>query len=344
MQLKQKLAYIALGCMIPLSGVVLLINVQAQAPEEAQIVFQSNRDGNWRSDESEIYVMDTDGGNKRRLTNNPGLDYMPRWSPDGQRIVFAHADVKGGWFVPESSEIYVMDADGSNQRNLTNSPEADQCPAWSPDGQRIAFASYRDGSYRDFNGEIYVMDADGSNPRRLTNNLANDWGPNFSPDGQRIAFTSWRDGNEELYVMDADGSNQRNLTNSPASRDGWQEWSPDGQKIAFDTNRDGNFEIYVMDADGKNQRNLTNNPADDWVGAWSPDGQRMAFWSGRDGNHNVEIYVMDADGDNLRRLTNHPGWDHSPDWFDPAFARIITPVSPAGKLRSVWGWLKQSSE
>ena len=107
MQFKQKLAYIALGWMILLGGVVLLINVRAQAPEQAQIAFRSYRDGN-----SEIYVMDTDGGNQRNLTNNPGSgDMSPAWSPDGQRIAF-NSDRDG------NEEIYVMDADGSNQRNL----------------------------------------------------------------------------------------------------------------------------------------------------------------------------------------------------------------------------------
>ena len=94
-----------------------------------------------------------------------------------------------------------------------------------------------------------------------------------------------------------------------------------------------------MDADGKNQRRLTNNPADDDWPSWSPDGQWIACVSDRDGNK--EIYVMDVDGKNPRNLTNNPARDWHPDWFDPAYENSVSPV---GKLRGAWGWLKQNSE
>ena len=118
MQSKYTLAYIALGCVLLLSGAVLLINVMAQAPEKAQIVFQSDRDGNF-----EIYIMDVDGDNQRRLTNNSGDDWAPAWSPDGQRVVFFSN--RDGNF-----EIYVMDVDGKNLRKLTNIPAWDGEPDW----------------------------------------------------------------------------------------------------------------------------------------------------------------------------------------------------------------------
>jgi Tol biopolymer transport system component/beta-lactamase regulating signal transducer with metallopeptidase domain len=321
---KALITMLIIGCLsLPVMGGIGLTRfAPAQVPQQAQIAFHSNRDGN-----NEIYVMDADGKNQRNITNNPAGDWGAAWSPGGQRIAFGSN--RDGIL-----EVYVMDADGKNQRNITNNLTVNQVPVWSPDGQSIAFESFRDG-----NSEIYAMDADGKNQRNLTNNPAEDWGAAWSPDGQSIAFASDRDGNGEIYAMDADGKNPRNLTNS-AKWDGVPAWSPDGQRIAFQSWRDAgagvwNCEVYVMDADGKNQRNLTNNPADDGYLAWSPDGQRIAFASDRDGNS--EIYVMDADGKNQRNLTNNPADDGFPDWFDPAFAYS---VSPAGNLRTTWGKIK----
>jgi len=208
-------------------------------------------------------------------------------------------------------EIYVMNADGSNQTNLTNNSAYDSSPSWSPDGSLIAFSSSRDGNF-----DIYIMNADGSNQTRLTNDSAHNFYPSWSPDGSQIAFESDRDG-YGIYVMDADGSNQTRLTNNSAD-DRYPSWSPDGSQIAFWTNRDGNSEIYVMNADGSNQTRLTNNPDTDFYPSWSPDGSQIAFESDRDG---YGIYVMDADGSNQRKLTNesdrYPSW--SPDGSCIAF-------------------------
>ena len=189
---------------------------------------------------------------------------------------------------------------------LTDHDASDRSPSWSPDGQRIAFTSDRDG-----NLGVYVMDADGANPRRLTDHDASDGYQSWSPDGRRIAFQSYRDGNWEVYVMDADGGNSQRLTDHDAS-DGNPSWSPDGQRIAFTSDRDGNLEVYVMDADGRNPRRLTDHDAWDAMPSWSPDGQRIAFESDRDGN--LEVYVMDADSANPRRLTDHDAWARFPSW------------------------------
>ena len=140
------------------------MNVWAELPEEAQIAFYSDRDGN-----NEIYVMDAYGRNPLKLTNHPASDWYPAWRPDGQRIAFC-SDRDVGY------EIYVMDTDGKNPRNLTNHPAEDEVPAWSSDGQRIAFTSDRDG-----NCEVYAMDADGKNRRRLTNHPAQDVFADWSP-------------------------------------------------------------------------------------------------------------------------------------------------------------------
>ena len=135
-----------------------------------------------------------------------------------------------------SAEIYVMDADGENQRNLTINDTHDNHPSWSPNGKHIAFDSFANevGGNRD----IYVMDADGKNQRNLTNHPDSDYSPSWSPDSKRIAFVSnrTRDLNPDIYVMDADGANPRNLTNHPEDEGApaWYNsvlsWSPDGKR------------------------------------------------------------------------------------------------------------------
>ena len=134
--------------------------------------------------------------------NNNDDDWLPSWSPDGQRIAF-ESDRDG------DSEIYVMDADGKNQTQLTNNNDDDGQPSWSPDGQRIAFVSDRDGDWR----SMSWMPTEKTRPNSHNNNDG-DWRPSWSPDGQRIAFDSDRDGDFEIYVMDADGKNITQLTNN----------------------------------------------------------------------------------------------------------------------------------
>ena len=150
---------------------------------------------------SEIYVMNADGSNAERLTYSGAFNSRPAWSPDGKKIAFqSDRDRRSpslrGFHRTRDSEIYVMNADGSNVERLTYSGGGNFGPVWSADGRKIAFTSDRDG-----NREIYVMNADGSNVERLTHHDAYDFGPAWSPDGTKIAFSSWRDGNFEIYVV-----------------------------------------------------------------------------------------------------------------------------------------------
>jgi eukaryotic-like serine/threonine-protein kinase len=256
------------------------------SPDGRRIAFSSNRDG-----KPEIYVMNADGsGTPQRLTFNTVEDKAPSWSPDGRRIAFDNVRVTG-----VESDIYVMDADGSNQINLSNAQGYDSRAAWSPDGRRIAFASNRGGGATAF--DIYVMNADGSNVTRLTSDPEFEVDPNWSPDGSRIAFTRMtRQGSFEIFVMNADGSNAINLSNNPAS-DGAPLWSPDGRLIAFSsaraTSNRAAEDIYVMNADGSNPRRVTNNSANDIETSWMPDSRRLVFQSNRDGNY--ELYLTDIE-------------------------------------------------
>jgi Tol biopolymer transport system component len=147
-----------------------------------------------------IYVIDGDRSTIQRSYTFASFPWSPAWSPDGKKIAFALGE-------PGSKSISVMDADGSNVREIALCGDN---PCWSPDGARIAYDSDEDGG-----NDIYVMDADGSDVKRLTDNPSDEWYPAWSPDGKRIAFVSDRDGNEEIYVMNADGTNQVNLTNNP---------------------------------------------------------------------------------------------------------------------------------
>ncbi|HMC72496.1 MAG TPA: hypothetical protein VKJ07_25300, partial [Mycobacteriales bacterium] len=136
-------------------------------------------------------------------------------------------------------DIYTIDADGSNLRNVSNNPSGDRDPRYSPDGKRIVFVSNRDGNW-----EIYVMNADGSAQTRLTNDSAIDELPAWTADG-RIVFGSYRDGNDNLYVMAADGGSLRRLTNDPGT-EAFPAPAPTGDKIAFISDRDGTFDVYTM--------------------------------------------------------------------------------------------------
>ena len=260
-----------------------------------RIAFASNRDGN-----PEIYTMNADGSDVKRLTNHPEWDGSPSWSPEGNRVAFvSYRDGNG--------EIYVMNADGTNLHRLTNSPNHEEDVAWSPDGIRIAFASEREG-----NKSIYVMNADGSDVRPLTNTTSEDGSPSWSPDGQRITFESKREGNWDIYVMNADGSGVNRLT-SHSSDDASPSWSPDGRQIAFVSEREGD-DIYVMNADGSDLKRLTNHS--EWNGfpSWSPDGRRIAFLSALGDSG---IYTIRPDGSGLAILADTSTTEGLSAWTIP---------------------------
>lgn len=204
----------------------------------------------------DIYVLNTADMSVTQLTYDGG--HKPSWSPDGARIAFETS--RDG-----NSEIYAMDADGSNPVNLTNHDANDYEPAWSPDGTQIAIATERDG-----NVEVYVMNADGSNATNVTNDPATDGSPDWSPDGTRIVFWSSRTPQGGLYIMGADGSNPTLLISQECIFD--PKWSPDGLQIAFAgyCGSPGGYEILVLQADGSNLVNLTNHPDYDSSPAWSP--------------------------------------------------------------------------
>jgi len=267
------------------------------------LAFSTTRNGN-----GDIYILNLDAALKgsspvaaTRLTTNPASDFDPTWSPDGTHIAFRSQ--RDG-----NDEIYVMNADGTCQRNLTNDPVNDWSPAWSPDGTRIAFARFFGSNQFT---DLAVINVDGAGLKRLT--TASGEYPTWSPDGTRIAFATARDGNYEIYVMNADGTGQTRLTNNPAY-DMSPSWSPDGSHIAFDTQRDffppaevgigPEFEIHRMNSDGSGDTRLTNNTQENRFPDW---GSNDTIVFSQDG----QLIVMYLDGSGRVKMIDNgtfPAW------------------------------------
>jgi Tol biopolymer transport system component len=216
------------------------------------------------------------------------------------------------------TEIYVMNADGSGQTNVSHGPGDITDGAWSPDGSRIAFTSDRGG-----NRDIYVVNADGSGLTNVSNDPCGafllGWYPDglagWSPDGSRIAFASGLtygggsnpppgvgDCVSTIKVVNADGSGLTNLTNGLAAYS-FGAWSPDSSRIAFASRRGGNWDVYVVNADGSGLTDLSNNPGYDSGPAWSPDSSRVSFISEcKTVGGKLGLYEVNADGSGLTYL------------------------------------------
>ena len=196
------------------------------SPDGSKIAFASNMDapvacpGTARTvacePYTEIYVMDVDGSNVTRLTDNAALDIFPMFSPDGAKIAFNSR--RDG-----NTELYVMNTDGSEQTRLTNRPGGDSQPSWSPDGRKIAWRSSPVGPIEI--GDIWVMNADGTEPIQLTDDPGDDLRPTWSPSGTKIAFRSLRVPNGDIYRMKADGSKEEPVMVDPA-QDAYPDWQP----------------------------------------------------------------------------------------------------------------------
>jgi Tol biopolymer transport system component len=189
------------------------------APDGAQILFFSDTNGNF-----DIYVMDADGSNPKRLTSDPADDVSPAWSPDGNAIAFVSE--RNG-----NTDLYVIGADGSGERRLTESRAPEEAFSWAPNGDRIAYVSYRQGARPENIGigdaEVFVVGVRTGETRNLSRNPAWDGDPDWSPDGTRIVFTRRTD-HGEIHVMRADGSGQEMLPGLPgdAVNDCCARWQP----------------------------------------------------------------------------------------------------------------------
>ncbi len=203
-------------------------------------------------------------------------------------------------------EIYVMDYDGANVRQLTHLHTITLLPKWSPDGKWIAFNSYRAG-----NPDAYLMDSDGLNRSELSTRQGLNTSPNWSPDGNSIALTMSRGGDPELYLIDRTGRILRRLTYSPGV-DTSPSFSPNGQQIAFISDRPGNPELYVMDVTGASVQRLTYGQWAD-APAWSPKGEWIAYERQRSQGR-YDVYMVDSSGRNNHVISEAGARNENPTW------------------------------
>jgi Tol biopolymer transport system component len=278
-----------------------------------QVAFASDRSG-----VPQIYLSNVDGTNVTPLTALENGACQPAWSPDGNLVVFiSPCSKRADFFETEyiDSSLYLMNADRSNITQLTNVPGADFDPAWSPDGDRIAFASMRDG-----NKQIYTLDVASLAVTRLTRTESgiDTSHPSWSPDGTMIAYMVKRLNTYQVWVMDHTGQKNTQLVRSGQTLwDSGPIWSPDGSFILFSERRGSGFSPpwlmsvpYPVSAD---PRRLTQFPEPIEDIEYSPDGLWLIS-EGTDATGNRDIYYMTITAGNRTRLTNVDAIDFDPSW------------------------------
>lgn len=274
----------------------------------------------------QIYSIRLDGSDRKAVSNGEGRTTCSYYYPSGDRVLYssthhwnemcpAEPDMSMGyvWAVYPTYDVFVADADGGNERQLTESFGYDAEATFSPRGDKIVFTSMRDGDL-----ELYSMNPDGSGVRRLTQRVGYDGGAFFSPDGSKIVWRANYPATEqarqdyrdllaaglirpsalEVYVMDANGSNQIQVTDNGAANFG-PFWHPSSQKILFSSNMGDasgrEFDIYMINVDGTGLERITHTSAFDGFPVFSPDGRQLVFASNRNNELEGETNIFIAD-------------------------------------------------
>lgn len=314
---------------------------------EAKIVFVVDDD---------IFVMNDDGTNRRRLTKNTvSKDKYPRWSPDGERIAFIrYMDKKS----QSTSELFIMNADGTNLQRLTDNNVSDMCPSWSPDGKIIAFDSKRTKNGR---SDVHVMELATLTVTQLTgaehdlSSVVPDW----SPDGTQIVYEKFQGGgiaHKNVYVMSADGEDKRRFLPEPWVGGNaifmrfFPRWSVDGERIVYlDIMWKGKERIrrLTIAQFGAKVQEITEIDEkfgkSNWqiAGAeWMDNDRALLFGLRKLDNPNAKtynIYRYEFSTGNIKQLTGRLSDEKFPDWIEGALS-----VSPHGKLPTQWGEKKQN--
>ena len=269
-----------------------------------RILFMSERDSNLTGNNSDLYTMDANGKNTKRVSPAHVIDaHDAGWSRDGNSITYVvDEDVK-------TMGIYQTEIGSGKTTKLTKDMAYFAIPVWSPDGGRIAFLANTGIDSDD--KDVFTMARNGTNLTRLTRKPSRKVSLFWSPGGNKIGFAEESRRGYKTFLMNADGTEQQQLS-SPLTDFGGAAWSANGSKIVGESIHDGYPAIYTVNDDGSDPVRLTNDPQGDGSPDWSPDGTKIIFTSFRDGH--AEIYEMNADGSNQVRLTSGTAPSSSPQW------------------------------
>jgi Tol biopolymer transport system component len=296
----------------------------ASTVENGKIAFSSQGD---------IFLMEPDGSSAINLTRTDDFwEIDPAWSPDGTQIAFV------GCGDCDTSDLYLMNADGTGVSRLTHDDALDGSPAWSPDGTRIAYHSDPGATWSETEGltpgneDIRIVSPDGTGQQDVTTGPERDIHPSWSPDGRSLAFMRQEaTRTSSIYVTDLQGAEWRITPVSVWA--GYPSWSPDGTRIAFAVLDQSatTADLYLVGIDGDDLRRLTDFEGVAWGGpVWSPDGRQIALWAHRG---QPGIYLAEPEGEGMQLLTEVEdvegiSWQRVIATTSPAPTELTEPIEP----------------
>ena len=262
---------------------------------DTKIAFSNNSTRN-----KEIYMVDYDGENLQKLTNDKSIALLPRWSKDGRIFYTSYKN--------RNPDIFAIDLRAGKIVPIILRGGLSLIGGVSPDGKALAFTSTSSS-----NPSVFIYNLENHTKQRVTNKASVDGSPSYSPDGKYITFVSNRGGNPQIYVMELATGQTRPLTKTFNWSDSPQ-WSPTGEWIVF-SGREAPYhpmDIFLVDLTGTQLRRLTTDAGSNEDPTWSPDGRFIAFTTTRNGKR--QLYIMDMDGSAPHLLADIKGDSFTPHW------------------------------